>query len=63
MDTLLILCEKENQLLPVVHKMWAPLVNRFKYDQDDPLIMRRSFELLCVMAVTARDFIKNRALK
>lgn len=63
MDTLLLLCENENQLLPVVHKLWSPLVNRFKYDNKDFLVLRRCFELLCVMAVTARDFIRSRTLK
>lgn len=63
MDSLLILCDEENQLLPVVHKIWSPLVNRFKYDNKDSLILRRCFELLCIMAVTARDFITGRTLK
>ncbi|XP_065213108.1 TELO2-interacting protein 1 homolog [Planococcus citri] len=62
MDTLLILCDIENQLLPLVHKIWSPLMNRFKYDNEDSLVLRRCFELICIMAVTARDFIRTRTL-
>ncbi|XKL62854.1 hypothetical protein PGB90_002687 [Kerria lacca] len=61
-DTLLILCDNDVHLLPLVHKIWLPLVNRFKYDNSDPLIMKRCFQLLCIIATVARDFIRTRTL-
>ncbi len=42
--------------------MWSPLVNRMKNDNGNYLIMRRCFELLCIMSVSARDFIRLRTL-
>ncbi|KAJ4443818.1 hypothetical protein ANN_05604 [Periplaneta americana] len=52
----------ENQLLPIVHAIWSPFVNRFA-ETSDPLVVNRSFALLCVMAQTAKDFIRARTLK
>lgn len=64
MDSLLILAGYENKLLPIVHKIWSPLVTSVtKASNLHPLIVRQSFDLLCIMAVTARDFIKSRTLK
>ncbi|XP_069692275.1 TELO2-interacting protein 1 homolog isoform X2 [Periplaneta americana] len=52
----------ENELLPIVHAIWSPFVNRFA-ETSDPLVVNRSFALLCVMAQTAKDFIRARTLK
>ncbi|XP_063229283.1 TELO2-interacting protein 1 homolog [Bacillus rossius redtenbacheri] len=51
-----------NQLLPIVHHIWSPLVGRLT-QWSDIVIMRRSFELLRTLALTARDFIRSRTLK
>lgn len=52
----------EDQLLPLVHKIWSPLVQRFTLGQD-VVILRLSFELLCVLASTSKSFIRHRCLE
>jgi hypothetical protein len=61
-EGLLILESWENELLPVVHSIWSPFVNRFA-ETSDHLLVNRSFSLLCVLAQTAKDFIRSRTLK
>ncbi|PSN37088.1 hypothetical protein C0J52_21168 [Blattella germanica] len=61
-EGLLVLEENENQLLPVVHAMWSPFVDRFNEIQD-PLIINQSFDLLCVLSKVSKDFIKARTVK
>lgn len=61
-DSILILSEWENQLLPLVHKIWSPLVTLF-YQMSDPLMMKCSFDLLCTLARTSRHFVRSRTLK
>ncbi|CAB3222352.1 unnamed protein product [Arctia plantaginis] len=55
-----ILRQYENELLPLVHLTWAPLVSKF---QAEPAIMKRAFDLLVTMAELSKDFIQNRAVK
>ncbi|KAF7277814.1 hypothetical protein GWI33_009231 [Rhynchophorus ferrugineus] len=57
-----ILNEWEDELLPIVHQIWSPLVQRFKEDSD-PLIMRLSMNLLSVLAKLSKDFIRMRTVK
>lgn len=52
----------EDVLLPLVHQVWSPLVNRFKVT-NHPLIINKSFKLLVVLADVSKDFIKPRTLK
>ncbi|KAF5286602.1 hypothetical protein FQR65_LT12511 [Abscondita terminalis] len=52
----------ENDLLPIVHEIWSPLVQRFK-ETDDSLIINRSFELLATLARLSKDFIRFRTVK
>ncbi|XP_068084493.1 TELO2-interacting protein 1 homolog isoform X2 [Anabrus simplex] len=59
---LLILAKWEDQLLPVVHLIWSPLIGRFE-DASDPLILSRSFSLLHTMACLAKNFIRSRTLQ
>jgi hypothetical protein len=61
-EGLLILEAWENELLPIVHAIWSPFVNRFT-ETSDHLVVNRSFGLLCVLAQTAKDFIRSRTLK
>ncbi|KAK6629963.1 hypothetical protein RUM43_003784 [Polyplax serrata] len=61
-NSILILSEWENQLLPLVHKIWSPLVTLF-YQMSDPLMMKCSFDLLCTLARTSRHFVRSRTLK
>lgn len=52
----------EDELLPIVHQIWSPLVNRFKTD-DDPLIFNLSFQLLIILARLSKEFIRSRTVK
>lgn len=61
-EGLLILETWENELLPIVHAIWSPFVNRFA-ETSDHLLVNRSFGLLCILAQTAKDFIRSRTLK
>lgn len=56
-----ILTNWENQLLPIVHVLWHPLVDRF-YDEN-VLIINRAWQLLIVVAHVSKDFIRHRTLK
>lgn len=60
-EGLLILMEWENQLLPIVHQLWHPLVDRFK-DQN-VLVINRAWQLFRVLARVSNDFIRSRTLK
>ncbi|KAJ8719186.1 hypothetical protein PYW07_016742 [Mythimna separata] len=55
-----LLRQYDDELLPLVHKCWGPLVTRF---QQEPAVMKRAFDLLVTMAELARDFIRSRAVK
>ncbi|XP_022825900.1 TELO2-interacting protein 1 homolog isoform X1 [Spodoptera litura] len=55
-----ILGKYDDELLPLVHKSWGPLVSRF---DKEPAIMKRAFDLLVTMAALARDFIRGRAIR
>ncbi|XP_037027040.1 TELO2-interacting protein 1 homolog [Bradysia coprophila] len=56
-----ILKVKENQLLPIVHLIWKPFVERFK--ENDPIVLRRCFQLLIKLGEVSKDFIYQRAAK
>lgn len=52
----------EDELLPIVHQIWSPLVDRF-LEHKEPLIVNLSFQLLVVMARLSKDFIRARTAK
>ncbi|XP_076287602.1 telo2 interacting protein 1 isoform X2 [Lasioglossum baleicum] len=56
-----ILAEWENQLLPIVHLMWHPLVDRFQ--DENLLIINRAWQLLNTLGHVSKDFIRSRTLK
>lgn len=56
-----ILKVKENQLLPIVHLIWKPFVERFK--ETDPIVLRRCFQLLMKLGEVSKDFIYQRTAK
>ena len=56
-----ILTNWENQLLPIVHLLWHPLVNRFH--DENVLVINRAWQLLNVIARVSKDFIRQRTLK
>ncbi|XP_031333616.1 TELO2-interacting protein 1 homolog isoform X2 [Photinus pyralis] len=61
-DGLEVLGEWENDLLPLVHKVWEPLIGRFK-ETDEYLIIHRSYQLLVTLARLSKDFIRSRTTK
>ncbi|KAK0082192.1 hypothetical protein PV325_010901 [Microctonus aethiopoides] len=56
-----ILSSWSEQLLPIVHQLWHPLVDRFH--DSNILIMNRAWQLLYTLASLSEDFIRNRTLK
>ncbi|GJQ69256.1 hypothetical protein Trydic_g6398 [Trypoxylus dichotomus] len=52
----------EDELLPIVHQIWSPLVNRFKEDNDS-LIFNLSFQLLMTLGRLSKEFIRLRTVK
>ncbi|RWS28360.1 hypothetical protein B4U80_12799, partial [Leptotrombidium deliense] len=49
----------EGILLPIVHELWTPLVNRMK---DEAVVVKCAFSCLLVIAETSKDFAKTRSL-
>ncbi|XP_020295191.1 TELO2-interacting protein 1 homolog isoform X2 [Pseudomyrmex gracilis] len=56
-----MLIEWEDELLPLVHQLWHPLVDRFK--DENVLVIHRAWQLLHVLADVSNDFIRSRTLK
>ncbi|XP_076766159.1 telo2 interacting protein 1 [Xylocopa sonorina] len=56
-----ILVDWENQLLPIVHLLWHPLVDRF--NDKNVIIINRAWQLLNVLGRVSKDFIQSRTLK
>nr|XP_055043947.1 TELO2-interacting protein 1 homolog [Misgurnus anguillicaudatus] len=54
---LCVLCEKENELLPMVHQCWPALLHRLI--SDDPLVVPRAFRVLCVLGDWCGDFLRK----
>ncbi|NXY49967.1 TTI1 protein, partial [Ceuthmochares aereus] len=50
-----------NHLLPMAHRVWPPLVTRLI--SDDPLAVLRAFKVLCTLAQTCGDFLRQRFSK
>lgn len=58
-----ILRDDEETLLPLVHQLWSPLINRLTGDYSQNLeINLCAFECLVTMAFYSKDFIKRRTL-
>lgn len=57
-----IIRDWENELLPIVHKIWSPFVDRFK-EFDDPVVINYSFLLLVTLARLSKDFLRSRTAK
>ncbi|XP_052739761.1 TELO2-interacting protein 1 homolog isoform X2 [Bicyclus anynana] len=56
-----LLKEYEDELLPLVHLCWAPLVAKFS--APEVLVLKSAFELFVVLATLAKDFLRSRAVK
>ncbi|NXF78630.1 TTI1 protein, partial [Sclerurus mexicanus] len=50
-----------NHLLPMAHRVWPALVTRLI--SDDPLAVLRAFKVLCTLAQTCGDFLRQRFSK
>lgn len=57
-----VIKDLEDELLPIVHLIWSPLVGRFK-EYQDPLIINYCFQLLMTLARLSKDFIRMRTVK
>lgn len=55
-----LLAGYEDELLPLVHLVWQPLVEKFR--QKDPLVLSRCFSLLHILGIHAKEFILKRSL-
>lgn len=55
-----LLADYEDELLPLVHLVWQPLVEKFR--QKDPLVLSRCFSLLHILGLHAKEFILKRSL-
>lgn len=56
-----VLSSQENELLPMAHKLWKPLVVRFG-DKELQVVMK-AFDTLCVIAYFSKDFLRKRFCK
>ncbi|XP_016423587.1 TELO2-interacting protein 1 homolog [Sinocyclocheilus rhinocerous] len=56
-----VLCEREDELLPMVHRCWPALLHRLT--NDDPLAVPRAFKVLCVLGESCGDFLRKRVSK
>lgn len=55
-----LLRDYEDELLPLVHLLWHPLVEKFR--QKDSVVLNRCFSLLHILALHAKEFILKRSL-
>lgn len=56
-----LLKDYEEVLLPLIHSLWTPFMEKFR--QQDTLILDRCFSLHAIVAQNARDFITKRSLE
>ncbi|XP_062314649.1 TELO2-interacting protein 1 homolog [Osmerus eperlanus] len=56
-----VLSEREDELLPMAHRCWHPLLLRLT--TDDPLAVLRAFRVLCTLGETCGDFLRKRVSK
>ncbi|KAM8830317.1 TELO2-interacting protein 1 homolog [Synchiropus picturatus] len=56
-----LLSEKEEELLPMVHRCWPALLQRLT--ADDPLAILRAFRVLCSLGDACGDFLRRRVSK
>ncbi|XP_029469352.1 LOW QUALITY PROTEIN: TELO2-interacting protein 1 homolog [Rhinatrema bivittatum] len=56
-----VLHSQEDQLLPMAHRTWPPLVTRLV--NDDPLVVLQAFQVLRTLASSCGDFLRRRFSK
>lgn len=57
----IVLQNNLNELLPMIHRAWNPLVQRLI--NDESLVVLRAFKVLCTLADTGGDFLRSRVSK
>ncbi|XP_072136965.1 TELO2-interacting protein 1 homolog isoform X1 [Mobula birostris] len=57
----IVLQNNLNELLPMVHRAWSPLVQRLT--NDEALVVLRAFKVLCTLADICGDFLRSRVSK
>lgn len=50
-----------DELLPIAHKLWTPIVKRLR--SNNLLILRKSFDCLIIMGACCGDFLQKRILQ
>ncbi|XP_053946965.1 uncharacterized protein LOC128855805 [Anastrepha ludens] len=55
-----LLRDYEDELLPIVHLIWSPFVEKFR--NSDAVVLNRCFTLLNVLATYAKEFILKRSI-
>ncbi|OWF46694.1 TELO2-interacting protein 1 homolog [Mizuhopecten yessoensis] len=55
------LADHTNELLPLLHELWAPFSARFV--DEEKLVIKKALEVLLVMADRSGDFLKQRVMK
>lgn len=58
---LVMLNQWEDELLPIVHQLWHPLIDRF--NDGNVIVINRAWQLLYVLARISNDFIRSRTLR
>ncbi|XP_061745264.1 TELO2-interacting protein 1 homolog isoform X2 [Nerophis ophidion] len=56
-----VLAEREDELLPLAHRCWPPLLQRLT--TDDPPVVLQAFKVLCTLAASCGDFLRSRVSK
>ncbi|XP_061913778.1 TELO2-interacting protein 1 homolog isoform X2 [Entelurus aequoreus] len=56
-----VLAKREDDLLPLAHRCWPPLLQRLT--ADDPPVVLQAFRVLCTLAASCGDFLRSRVSK
>uniref|UniRef100_A0A6P8IMY9 TELO2-interacting protein 1 homolog isoform X2 n=1 Tax=Actinia tenebrosa TaxID=6105 RepID=A0A6P8IMY9_ACTTE len=57
----LALKERENDLLPMIHHLWPPLMNRL--NDKDQVVVIKAIDVITTMAECSGDFMRRRVIK
>nr|XP_006819759.1 PREDICTED: TELO2-interacting protein 1 homolog [Saccoglossus kowalevskii] len=60
-NSVLALQNHQDDLLPLVHQIWPPMIQRFV--DNEQLVTIQAFHTLCVMGSICGDFIRRRVVK
>ncbi|EDO32342.1 predicted protein, partial [Nematostella vectensis] len=60
-ESVRVIRHHENHLLPLIHKLWPPLVRRLKHQEE--VVVVKAIEVVCGMAECSGDFMRRRVEK